>query len=131
MQKNDSTHIDPMETLSIHSFSVEELAEGIGRVLIPGVSDHYFSYGFCSDLMSDLLTIDTPETVLITGLITAQTIRTAHIAEIHCVIFVRNKQIPSNILHIAKELNISIIHSPNTMFHVCGILFSKGLQSIY
>ncbi|QZE14753.1 hypothetical protein K4L44_02515 [Halosquirtibacter laminarini] len=112
--------------LNLHS-----LADSIGTILHNTNKKEVFRYGFCSDLMSDLLTTDIPQTVLITGLITTQTIRTAHIAEIHCVIFVRNKVIDHTLIDIAKELDINIIRSEHTMFKVCGMLYKRGLKAIY
>jgi hypothetical protein len=48
---------------------------------------------FASDLMSDVLTLKNDNLVLITGLATLQTIRTAEMADINCIIFVRNKKV--------------------------------------
>ena len=49
---------------------------------------------FSSDLMSDVLTNEADEAVLITGLANVQAIRTAEMADISCILFVRDKEIP-------------------------------------
>ncbi|MDC1105516.1 hypothetical protein OAT16_02350 [Prolixibacteraceae bacterium] len=131
MLEHDTQNMHFKTTSSVRPFDVDSLAVGVGEILYHSHSNNRYRYGFCSDLMSDLLTIDAPETVLITGLITKQTIRTAHIAEIHCVILVRNKTIPQELIQIAEELDISIIRSPYTMFRVCGLLYGRGVQAIY
>ncbi|QZT36876.1 hypothetical protein K5X82_16815 [Halosquirtibacter xylanolyticus] len=131
MQEHETQNMSFDMTSSIRSFDVDSLAVEVGEILYHSQITNRFCYGFCSDLMSDLLTIDATETVLITGLITKQTIRTAHIAEIHCIIFVRNKTIPKELIQIAQELDISIIRSPHTMFRVCGILYGRGVKAIY
>ena len=48
--------------------------------------------GFCSDLMSDVLTLDTDKMLLITGTANVQTIRTAEMADIRSILLVRNKK---------------------------------------
>ncbi len=47
---------------------------------------------FSSDLLSDVLTINKPGIMLITGVANLQTIRTAEMAEVSCVLLVRNKK---------------------------------------
>ena len=47
---------------------------------------------FCSDLMSDVLAFVNEKTVLITGIINPQVIRTAEMLDIRCLVFVRGKE---------------------------------------
>jgi hypothetical protein len=53
--------------------------------------------------MSDVLTLDQDNVVLITGLATLQTIRTAEMADINCIIFVRNKRATSEMIRLAGK----------------------------
>jgi hypothetical protein len=89
------------------------------------------SHAFASDLMSDVLTLQTNHFVLLTGLVTIQTIRTAEMADIDCIIFVRNKRIPTDVIELAKDSNMAIIECPYSMFKTCGILFEAGIKAVY
>ncbi|MCK7529548.1 MAG: hypothetical protein MZV63_00065 [Marinilabiliales bacterium] len=42
--------------------------------------------GFASDLMSDVLTLDSDDVLLITGLANTQAVRTAEMSDINCII---------------------------------------------
>lgn len=87
--------------------------------------------GFASDLMSDVLTLQSESVVLITGLANIQTIRTAEMADISCVVFARNKKASPDIINLAKENRIVIIECPYTLFKTCGLLFQAGLKPVY
>jgi hypothetical protein len=50
---------------------------------------------FASDLMSDVLTLDCNGVLLVTGLCNMQTIRTAEMADVSCILFVRTSLIRS------------------------------------
>ncbi|WP_163717398.1 hypothetical protein [Mangrovibacterium lignilyticum] len=87
--------------------------------------------GYSSDLMSDVLTLDTDNLLLITGMCNLQTIRTAEMADIRFIVFVRNKKLTDEMLELAKEHGICIMESPFTMFKASGILFKEGLKPVY
>jgi hypothetical protein len=89
------------------------------------------AHAFSSDLMSDVLTLDAENLLLITGLANVQIIRTAEVAEIHHLVIVRNKKISEEIVNLAAKLNMVIIESPYSMFKASGILYSHGLNPIY
>lgn len=90
-----------------------------------------YKYGFASDLMSDVLTLTQDNVVLLTGLATVQTIRTADMAGISLVVLVRNKKANEQMLEIASEFNITIIETPFSMFRASAILYNKGLVSCF
>ena len=87
--------------------------------------------GYSSDLMSDVLTLDTDNLLLITGMCNLQTIRTAEMAEIRFIVFVRNKKASTAMIELAKEHGICILESPFTMFKASGLLFMSGLKPVY
>jgi len=87
--------------------------------------------GFASDLMSDVLTLQTNNLVLLTGLANLQTIRTAEMADIHYIIFVRKKKASPEIIDLARENNQVIIESPYSMFKSAGLLYKAGLMAVY
>jgi hypothetical protein len=94
------------------------------------ISDE-ISHAFSSDLMSDVLTLDAENILLITGLANVQIIRTAEVAEIHHLVVVRNKKVSANIVELATSLNMVIIESPYSMFKASGILYTHGLKPLY
>ncbi len=54
--------------------------------------DYAIHVAFASDLMSDVLTLKNDHVLLITGLANMQTIRTAEMSDINCIVFARNKK---------------------------------------
>jgi predicted transcriptional regulator len=89
------------------------------------------SHVFASDLMSDVLTIDSRNLLLITGLTNVQTIRTSEMADIQNIVIVRNKKVTPEMLEIAKENEMVILECDYSMFRACGKLYSAGLQPVY
>jgi serine kinase of HPr protein (carbohydrate metabolism regulator) len=89
------------------------------------------SYGFASDLLSDVLTLDRTDILFLTGLCNTQTIRTAEMADINQIVFVRGKIVTPEMCKIARENNIVLIQSPMSMFRASGILYSAGLNPVY
>lgn len=88
-------------------------------------------YAFASDLMSDVLTVTEDGILLITGLATVQTIRTATMADIDTVLLVRGKRAPAGMVALAEENDMVVIESPFSMFRASGELFTKGLAAIF
>ncbi len=84
-----------------------------------------------SDLMSDILTLDVSNAVLVTGLTNEQVIRTAEMADIHTILLVRSKVPTEGMLKLARECDISLMCTRLTMFTVCGRLMNAGLQPPY
>ena len=85
-------------------------------------------YSACgSDLMSDVLAYVKDQSVLLTGLINPQVIRTAIMMDMTCVVFVRSKVPSTEVLELAKESNIVVMRTDKTLYTSCGILYSNGL----
>jgi predicted transcriptional regulator len=81
-----------------------------------------------ADMMSDVLAFVKNHSMLLTGLINHQVIRTAEMMDIHCIVFVRGKTPPDSILELAKESNIVLMKTKYRMYSACGILFEAGLK---
>lgn len=86
---------------------------------------------FASDLMSDVLTLDCGGVLLITGLCNLQTIRTAEMAEISYILFVRGKKVDPDMLELAHENDMVLLETDHSMYHAAGELYSAGLVPIY
>jgi len=80
-----------------------------------------------SDLMSDVLALSQPGAVLLTGLAYAQVIRTAEVADIHAVIFVRGRRPSADVIALAAERGIPLLTTQQSMFVASGRLFERGL----
>lgn len=95
-------------------------------------------YGFCSDLMSDALMIMNTvkeegvleDTLLITGLATNQSIRTAEMLDVEVILLVRGKVPASQVIELAEESNIILLGTELTMFNTSGKLFLEGIRGI-
>ncbi len=86
--------------------------------------------GCGADLMSDVLASIQPEAVLLTGLCNPQVIRTAQMADVAAIVFVRGKTPPEETIRLAEEEGIPLITSPFGMFELCGRLYQSGLASL-
>ncbi|SHJ00187.1 DRTGG domain-containing protein [Lutispora thermophila] len=87
-------------------------------------------YAFGSDLMSDVLAFVKTGTILLTGLVNSQVIRTAEMADINAIIFVRGKVPDKDVIDLARESSIIILTTKYTLFTASGILYSCGLRGI-
>ncbi len=87
--------------------------------------------GFASDLMSDVLTLDTDDLLLITGLTNMQTLRTAEMADVSCVLFVRDKRVTEEMKELAIENEMILLECRYSMFRTIGMLFEAGLKPVY
>ncbi len=109
---------------------VSELVDLIDGTIIIGNVEHQVKSAFASDLMSDVLTMDEEDLVLITGLCTQQVIRTAEMSDIQTVIFARGKIVTKDIINLAKEHDITLLSSESSVFKLCGQLHGK-LRPVY
>lgn len=81
-----------------------------------------------SDMMSDVLAYVKDQALLLTGLTNPQTVRTASMMDMSCIVFVRGKRPDEATLGLAKEKGITILCTQHTMFPACGLLYSNGLR---
>lgn len=80
-----------------------------------------------SDMMSDVLAFVKNQSVLLTGLVNAQVVRTADMMDIVCIVFVRGKEPTAEMIELAQERNIALLKTPMRMFTACGLLYQNGL----
>jgi predicted transcriptional regulator len=86
--------------------------------------------GCGADLMSDVLASVQPDAVLLTGLCNPQVVRTAQMADVQAIIFVRGKQPNKETIQLAEQEEMPLISSPYGMFELCGRLYQAGLPSL-
>lgn len=85
--------------------------------------------GCGADLMSDVLAFTHEGTLLMSGLTNPQVVRTAEMAGIKAIVFVRGKLPPPETVSLAEEKGIPLLASKYTMFETCGRLYRAGLPS--
>ena len=83
-----------------------------------------------SDLMSDILAGLSEGCILLTGLTTVQVIRTAMVAGVGAVVFVRGKKPPSEVIELAQSQGLPLLSSPYSMFVSSGRLHACSLTGL-
>jgi hypothetical protein len=108
------------------------IIEALDAALICGMDtlDLEVQTAGASDLMSDILAGGSSGCVLLTGLTSIQVIRTAIVAGVGAVVFVRNKRPSEEIVALARSDNLPLIVSPFSMFVSCGRLHSLGITGL-
>lgn len=111
--------------------TLREILELIeGKPITKNVNlDEEVSMGCGSDLMSDVLAFTHEGTVLMSGLTNPQVVRTAEIAGIKAIIFVRGKYPPQKTIQLAEEKGIPLLASKYTLFETAGRIYAAGLPS--
>ena len=111
---------------------LSEVKEILNAEVVAGEEflDREVKSAFGSDLMSDVLAFVNEKTVLITGIINPQVIRTAEMLDIRCLVFVRGKEPPEMVLEQAKELGITVLTAADSAFTTCGKLYAAGLRGV-
>ena len=112
---------------------IKEIADLVCGSVITGKEnqDKHVQKAFASDLMSDVLTVKTEDLLLLTGLVNIQSIRTAEMSDIGCIVFVRDKKVTDEMIRLASDNHITIIQSPCSMFRASGLLFKAGIQPVF
>ena len=80
--------------------------------------------------MSDILNKVSENSLLLTGLTTIQVIRTAIVADVGAVVFVRKKNPPQEVIDMAEAQGLPLISSPYSMFVSCGRLYACNLTGL-
>lgn len=81
-----------------------------------------------SDMMSDVLAFVKDQSILLTGLVNSQVIRTADMMDMLCIVFVRGKKPDDDMINLANERGISLMTTTHRMFTACGLLWENGLR---
>ena len=85
-------------------------------------------YSACGcDMMSDVLAFVKEQAVLLTGLCNPQVVRTAEMMDMRCIVFVRGKNPPQDVVALAKESSIVVLSTNERMYVACGKLYVNGL----
>ena len=92
--------------------------------------DRVIRSAFASDMMSDVLAVVQEDTLLLTGLVNSQSIRTAEMLDLPCVVFVRGKNPHKDAIERARELGMPALSTQYSMYEACGRLYGSGLSAV-
>ena len=84
-----------------------------------------------SGLMSDVLAFVKSGCLLLTGLTNPQVVRTAEMADLGSICFVRGKKPEIETIKLAEANNIPVLSTPLSMFEACGRLYREGVASCF
>ncbi len=117
---------------ALRKMKINEIVEALDASLLAGKDQINKDITKCgaSDLMSDILAGFSEGSVLLTGLTTVQVIRTAIVAGIGAIVFVRGKMPPPEVLELAESQKLPLISSPYSMFVACGKLHACNLTGL-
>lgn len=107
---------------------VNEMIHLLDAKLISGSPELEVHTACGSDMMSDVLAFVKDQSVLLTGLVNAQVVRTAEMMDMVCIVFVRGKDPGEDIVNLARERDIVLMKTPLRMFTACGLLYDSGLR---
>ncbi len=80
------------------------------------------------DMMSDVLAFVKEQAVLLTGLCNPQVVRTAEMMDMRCIVFVRGKTPPADVIALAEQSSIVVLATTERMYVACGKLYCNGLS---
>ncbi|MFH1676683.1 MAG: transcriptional regulator [bacterium] len=92
--------------------------------------DREISSCMSSDMMSDVLAFANPGSLLMTGLVNSQSVRTAEIADASAIVYLRGKRPEKQTIDLSEALSIPLLCTDLGMFEACGILHKEGLLGI-
>lgn len=93
-------------------------------------ADRTVRYAFASDMMSDVLAHVGEDTMMLTGLINSQSVRTAEMLDVPCLVFVRGKQPHKDAIQRAELIGLPVLLSGCSMFEACGRLYAAGMGAV-
>lgn len=82
-----------------------------------------------SDMMSDVLAFVKDQSILLTGLVNPQTVRTAMMMDMKGIVFVRGKKPDDSVIALAEESGIIVLSTEYRMYTACGLLYKNGLYA--
>ena len=91
-------------------------------------ADQEVQYAFASDMMSDGLAHVSEDTMILTGLINSQSVRTAEMLDVPCLVFVRGKIPQQDAVARAKQIGLPMLLTSCSLFEACGRLYTAGMR---
>lgn len=83
-----------------------------------------------SDGMSAVLAGLSRGALLITGLANIQSVRTAHVADVCAIVYIRGIRPAEQTIELARQKGIVMLSTGLGMFQCCGVLYNRGLKGV-
>jgi hypothetical protein len=83
-----------------------------------------------SDGMSEILAFHRPHALMLTGLTNIQSVRTAVVADVEAIVYVRGKRPVQKVVDLACTNGIPVLITSMGMFDSCGLLYQAGLEGV-
>jgi predicted transcriptional regulator len=121
------------ERSSTKNMKLQEVQKTLEAEIITGgeLLDKEIKMTGGSDLMSDVLAFSKPGGLLLTGLTNPQVVRTAEMAELEAICFVRGKIPEKETIDLARNKKIPLLRTHLSLFASCGRLFEKGMPDCF
>jgi predicted transcriptional regulator len=84
---------------------------------------------FAADLMSDVLAFSCPGALLVTGLVSIQSVHTADVADLKAILFIHDKHPAPTVVEVARQNGLPLLTTRRFMFEACGLLHRHGLKA--
>jgi hypothetical protein len=81
-----------------------------------------------SDAMSVVLASPHPRALMITGLTNIQSVRTAQVAYLPAIVYVRGSRPSEATVKLARDTKTVLLSTKLGMFECCGVLYSHGIR---
>ena len=92
--------------------------------------DEVVDAGGGADSMDDVLDAIAEGSVLLTGVITEQNLRSVKLAGVGAIVIVRGKKPEKSLVDLARSYNIPLLQTHYSMFVACGRLYLNGLRGL-
>jgi predicted transcriptional regulator len=119
-----SSGCNPMKIKEIREVLKAELLVGEDQL------EQQVSGGGGADLMEDVLAAVADDAVLLTGLTTGKVLRTAQVAGVAAIVFVRGKRPGDDLVAQAGEYRLPLMLTEFSLFVACGRLYMNGLRGL-
>ena len=112
------------------AMNVSDIAQALDARMFTSIADtsRNVQSACASDLMSDVLAFSNAKSILLTGLVSLQTVRTAEVADLFAVCFVFGKEPSDETVRLAEASNIPLMSTQLSLFSASGVLYEKGLS---
>ncbi len=111
--------------------TLDEIAGILGcEELVPARGEVEIEAVVASDGMSEILAFHRPHALMLTGLTNIQSVRTAVVADVSAIVYVRGKRPDGKVVELARKSAIPVLVTPLGMFDSCGLLYQAGLEGV-
>lgn len=104
---------------------ITELTEAELLYEAQGYDDTVIRHVAATDLMSDALTVEHEDLLLVTALASPQVLRTADIIGAPAVLFTLGKTLPHKTTELARQLGVTLLRTRLPKFEACALIVEE------